>query len=465
MLNPFARRFAEPDPSRDRRTLLLLVLATVVLGGIFLYAVQLAGRKPTAEESTYTEANDWGGDLVETFGYEPVTLPDDLARQIREDPTGRLHKEKGPYDYLLGEVRDRPFRFFNQRGYTVIPKELSITDLLADPAAHRAEPITVKGTLLHLERKPLVLPAALEEVWEGTLRVDTDVQEGGTPSFVFFEAVEEPKGLVEGQVAQVYGVFYKAFEFPVEDEQGSRFVVGPFFIARKVVRSYYYLDVKEIDPAVLRRVRDETPLQMEAVDDAAWYHLASYARNQDPDEFRKLHSEDVDMTEVYRFPGAFRGKPVKFRGKLIEIWKVPLEDNPTGLDAYYDSIVHTLDGVTTRIRFVRKPTGVARGDYVSIRGLFLQDFKYEARSDGAWPQVPLVVGISIDRIEFTDKTLSQISLILAGTASVLILVFVVSLALGRRRDRQFEKEYWSRRKKRFERVAGAGPSPSDRSDE
>jgi hypothetical protein len=161
---------------------------------------------------------------------------------------------------------------------------------------------------------------------------------------------------------------------------------------------------------------------------------------------------------VYRLPGAFRGKPVKFRGKLIEMWKVPLEDNPTGLEAYYDGIVHTLDSVTTRIRFVRKPTGVQRGDYVSVRGLFLQNYKYEAQAAETWPQVPLVVGVSIDRIRFEDRTLSHLSVILAGVAGTLFLVLAVSVVLGWRRDRAFEEDYRERRRKRLERRRGASPA-------
>lgn len=461
MLNPY-RDPLKSNPAKDRRTMLVLFAATIAITGFLLYSIMVTQQHSTDDASPFTEQNDWGGNLADRLGYEEITLPAELEAEIKEDSVATLVlKDKKPFNYLLDEVTDRPFRFFNEVGYKTIPGDISIAEIMADPAKHRVEQFAVKGELLSLESKLLELPAPVEEVWEGRLRIDNG---DGSVSYAYFESVEEPRKVRVGQIAQVFGVFFKNYHFAVEADGQAGFETGPFFVARRVKRSYNYLDVQELDMNVVSRARDTEPLERMEVEDEPWYHVASYAKNLDTERVREEFTEDADLENFLVFPGVHRGKTIKFRGKLVALEKVPLEDNPANLDAYYDGILQSLDSVTTRVRFVNKPTGVANGDLVAVRGVFLKMHKYESRADTA-PEVPLVVGITIDKIEFRDETLRDLSIVAAVVAIGLVLTLSISLALGRKSAKAFEDAYWKRRKSRLEKhnpfeaaTVGAGPS-------
>ena len=458
MPNPFRHQY-KANPSRDRRTLIVLIVSTVFIGGFLFYSLLISTRYETREESPFTEENDWGGDLSERLGYDAIELPAQLASQVKESSeVSRVMVEPEPLNYLLGEVADRPFRFFNYVGYTSVPEDVTVDEILAAPDKNRARQFAVKGELLSLEPKSLELPAPLEEVWEGVLKLAP--AEGETePRFVYFHCVEEPSRVRVGDVAQIFGVFFKSFTFPVAGEADVGLQNGPFMIARRLKRSYYYMNVSEIDPNVVRRARDTDDIQMMIVEEEPWFHVASWVKNQDPDKIREEYVEDDDIVDVYTFPSAHRGKVQKFRGKLIALEKVPLEDNPAGIDAYYDGIVHTLDNVTVRLRFIHKPEGVSRSDFVAVRAVFLKLHRYESKADTS-PKVPLLVGVSIDRVEFRDETLQTISVVVAGAAVLLVLVFAVSLALGRRSARAFEDAYWERKRNRAQKVLASSPPPT-----
>lgn len=473
MLNPY-RDPLKSNPGKDRRTMIVLFAATIAITGFLFYSIMVTQQNTVDDGSPFNEQNDWGGNLGDRLGYEKVTLPAELEAEIKEDSVATLVlKDKKPFNYLLDEITDRPFRFFNEVGYSTVPGDVSIAEIMEDPAKHRVEQFAVKGELLSLEPKQLELPAPVDEVWEGRLRVENA---DGTVSYAYFESVEEPRKVRVGQVAQVFGLFFKNYHFAVESDGQAGFQTGPFFIARRVKRSYNYLDVQELDMSVVSRARDTEPLERMEVEDEPWYHVASYAKNQDQDAIREEFTEDTELENFLVFPGVHRGETVKFRGKLVALEKVPLEDNPANLEAYYDGIVQSLDSVTTRVRFVNKPTGVARGDLVAVRGVFLKMHKYESRADTA-PEVPLIVGITIDKIEFRDETLRDLSIVAAVVAIGLILTLSISLALGRKSAKAFEDAYWKRRKNRLQKhnpfdaagvAAGsgaAGGSAADESDE
>jgi len=463
MRNPY-RDQIQPNPARDRRTMIVLFASTIVLGAFLLYSLFIAGGggSEPIDHTPFTEENDWGGDLRDRLGYEEVSIPAGLESRIREsNEAERLLKEKEPFNYLLGEVADRPFRFFNEVGYTNLPGDITTEEILADPDRHRARQFAIKGTLVSLEVKPLDLPAPLIEVWRGVLRISPTA--GGEPTYVAFENVEQPSRVRVGQVAVLYGVFFKSSHFAVDDDlRKGDFLDGPLMIGRRIKRSYDYLDVDEVDPGVVRRVRDTEPLEKMEIEDEVFFHLASYAMNLDLEEVRTQVTEDSDMLAAYQFPARFRGQMLKFRGTLVQLEKVKLEDNPAGLEAYYDGILHSLDRVHIRVRFVHKPTDVAPGDLVAVRGLFMKVHKYEARAADAAPEVPFLIGVTIDPIEFRDETLRHISLILGIMAGSLVLVFTISLLVGRKSSQAFEAAQWERKKKRFEKVAAGDPGTGGR---
>jgi len=470
MRNPYGSQ-VRANPTRDRRTIVFLLASLIFIGGAIFYSLSLSGDRQSRDDSPFTEENDWGGNLTERFGYEPIRLPADLEDQIHEDSEpGRVIKDRAPYDYLLEAVIDRPFRFFNHLGYTYVPGDVSLEQVLADPQANRARQFAVKGTLLSLDTEDLELPAPTDRVWRGTLRIDP--AEGEEPEYAYFETPDEP-GLEVGQIAQVFGIFFKSFDFPVMEGENLALRQGAFFIGKKVKRSYYYETVEELDMSIVRRARDDNPLQMYRIEEEVFYHIASYAKQLDPEEIREKYTEDADMVAVYSLPEGFRGQILKFRGKLIALEKVVLEDNPAALEAYYDGIIMTLDGVTVRVRFVNKPTGVSRSDLVSVRGVFMKKHKYDSRAETA-PQVPFFVGITIDHVEFRDETLRHISVAVAIVAALLLVVFTLSLALGRRSARAFEEAYWKRRMERIRRQdpfaseeardEPGGPASADRAD-
>ncbi len=453
MRNPY-REQIQPNPTRDRRTLVVLVASTVVLGGFLMYSMFLAGGgSEPIDHTPFTEENDWGGDLRDRLGYEEISIPAGLESQIRErNEAERLLKDKEPFNYLLGEVADRPFRFFNEVGYTNLPGEITTEEILTDPDLHRARQFAVKGTLIALEMKPLDLPAPLIEVWRGVIRIDGE--EGTEPSYVAFENVESLSRVRVGDIAVLYGVFFKSSHFAVDDDvHRGDFVDGPLMIGRRIKRSYEYLDVQDLDPNIARRVKDQEPLDKMVIEDEVFFHLASYAKNLDVEKVRTETVEDSDMLAAYQFPARFRGQMMKFRGTLVLLEKVKLEDNPAGLDAYYDGILHSMDRVHVRVRFVNKPTNVVPGDLVAVRGLFMKVHKYEARSEDSAPEVPLLIGVSIDPIEFRDETLRDISLVLGIMAGGLLLVFSISLFVGRKSSQAFQEAHWERKKRRFEKMA------------
>ncbi len=150
-----------------------------------------------------------------------------------------------------------------------------------------------------------------------------------------------------------------------------------------------------LDPKILAQIRDDKPRFRVQREPKAFEYLLSQAAKLVPGalEYMGLPKEPLDYDAVLKNPGAFRGKPVWVRARLVE--------DPLVID------VDTLPGVKDvrgkardekgRLYFfsmaqtARKP--LHKGDWVKIKGFFYKLWDPDARGS----KVPYIVGYRLYR--------------------------------------------------------------------
>ena len=153
----------------------------------------------------------------------PAGLPLGIDRAILNDVEDLQPIETGAYFEALKAVRALPEAAFAQPG---LP-QVTLADLLEEPALFRGRLVTVRGNLRRLERQPLGENAAgLSRVHEGQIRHD------GSGFFTFVVIDDPPPEARVGRDVECTAVFLKVWVYRDQRETLRR---TPLLMGRRLV--------------------------------------------------------------------------------------------------------------------------------------------------------------------------------------------------------------------------------------
>ncbi len=136
-------------------------------------------------------------------------------------------------------------------------------------------------------------------------------------------------------------------------------------------------------PEALARVRDATFFSSR--DREAW--VETFGTLEGSAIRPALNPKEVSFTEVFSQPRAFRGQPVRMRGTLRRLEKIPAWKNDSGIDQYWQGWLEPTGGPASPVvvHFRRLPEGMPEGlriaEPVVVSGFFLKNMAYQA-ADG-----------------------------------------------------------------------------------
>jgi hypothetical protein len=431
----------------ERFLLVFLSLVFVALvASIFFWPGSATSPLLPSEGGGDAESIPPSEELRTVSGDRPIELPEELRTQIKESTDlERVVRETEPFAYLVAETARRSYRFLASQGFEKIdPKKV-----LDSPGAFRAAPVEVKGTLLEFtEIPPPEGSGPVRRLFQGTIELE-EKAEDGRPHVAFFALIDEPPGDVEvGLVYRVQGTFFKAYEDLVPQGDSRQHRVGPFVIGKRMMRSYVYETVAELDVDLLNTV-DEDPEGdgIETLEFRPYYHALSFVRNRDS---APEAPPEVTWQDLWNDPVGHRGQWVRLVGTVKHIERQDLPDNPAGLTHVYRIILLTGERRLAEVMLPEKPEGIALHDWVTVDGIFFKNHAYENRGTGAGnlTRAPVVIGKSV-RIREIDHTVwEQAQQWIGILAIVMLVVFTVALFKDRQGARAFTEAHAARQKRR-----------------
>jgi hypothetical protein len=121
----------------------------------------------------------------------------------------------------------------------------------------------------------------------------------------------------------------------------------------------------------------------------ALYWLIDRVRQIPFKELRETANDKVTATELKLRPEEYRAKPIVIRGQLRRIVRMPLDENPLGLDYVYYGQVVDADSEFHTFYCLQIPEGIRRKEGVALYGLYFKNWVYvsEARNEVTSPVI------------------------------------------------------------------------------
>ncbi len=450
---------AEAMGRRDRRRILLLAIAVVVLGAGY-FGTRMMSSADDAEDQGFPMGGDEGPD-----GPQILTLPfddDELLAQISDgSPETRLIPSTEPLEGLLKYSVTLQARNYEALGIREVDAAVA-EELASDPASHRVEALRLRGRLARLVTHKSDDPA-IGERHMGSI----ELEGGGWGHFACLRPVE----MAVDDYVRLDGVFAQILRAEAAGEMRE----GPLVAGRELMRSYEVLPAptqEELWMQLLREVTDDELKQQSGIPHEAQWALMAFAAERaeeiDWDEAPEVNSDLLNT--IAQGGDFFRGKPMRLPicGNL-GAWTEEAGENPLRLERVTRGWIgnNTWRGSTGVIQYLGpfdKPEladhdGEAR--FVVARGFFLKTVFYE-RVDGRPGRAPFFVMSSVEAFDPPlDPTTRQILWgVLVGTVVMIVLIFWL-LRRDARSSKELQAELVRRRRARRDRQAAAeaGESP------
>jgi hypothetical protein len=273
--------------------------------------------------------------------------------------------------HLLEQAGRLVYGDLEQLGVRAAPRE----ELLADPAAHRGQPVSVTGTLQWQEE---VQDDVLGFCVQGEVR---DAQDQPWNFLVLAQLVD----VRQGEVVRVAGFFLKHWDLLRPDGTRSS---GPLVVGEEALRSAFRIEpVTELPPDFFVRVRDfDLADASQPVESPEFYELLSYVQNTPAATlFENADPPPEVRAEILvRDTGEWRGEPVRVSGTLLLAREVPLGprgENPLGVPFIWELWLSSYQG-TSRVLSLEAPEGLTEmRDIVDADGLYFRRYAYENTRD------------------------------------------------------------------------------------
>lgn len=204
------------------------------------------------------------------------------------------------------------------------------------------------------------------------------------------------------------------------------------------------------DPLGLAAVRDDSFLSGD--DFKAYYALLNLAAKTPADELQQQAEKFVQhrreesgletFVEMIRNPAPFRGKPVVFRGHILQTISFQADENDYGLTRLYEASLFSEDSQThpVTVVFSEKPDNLPIGgeivDGVTVYGYFLKTYWYPS-SDNRTRKAPLILAktVHVQPIQLNSNSDPNWPLIL-GILGGVGVAFLILLIIIQRSDRK-----------------------------
>lgn len=385
-------------------------------------------------------------ELTTVSGDKPIEIPEALRLEIKESTDlERVVREKEPFAYLVAETARRSYRYLASQGFERIDPQ----KVLDSPGAYRASPVEVKGRLLEFtEIPPPEGSGPVRRLFQGTLELE-EIAADGRPHVAFFALIDEPPGdVAAGDVYRVQGTFFKAYEDLVSHGDSRTHRIGPFVVGKKMMRSYVYETVTELDLELLATV-DEDPEGdgIETLEFRPYFHALSFVKNV---EKAPADAPEVTWQQLWNDPAGHRGKWVRLVGTIKHLEREDLDDNPAGLTHVYRMILLTGERRLAEVMMPDKPAGVALHDWVTVEGISFKNHAYENRGAelGNLTRAPVVIGKTVKIREIDRSVWEHAQLTIGIMALVMLVAFSIALLSDRKGAKAFMASYTARRQRR-----------------
>jgi hypothetical protein len=465
----------------DKFRILGLTVSAVLIGALYLYS---HARTLAEQEKLKNEAAE---EAVEPEGVVqriPFDQPEILAQIEDATETQQEFLKSTPLQEVFSYARLQTRKALESAGMRTLDAELT-GELMADPAAHRLEPVLLRGQILDVSQRQS--SGGERPGWMGSVLTDD-----GSLGYFFVAnapklqgAPDAPQSLRRGDFVRIDGLFHKIYRAPVPDAIGSEALQsasGPLILGYGASPSTPAVpDADEITEEWSRAlllgldsvIDDEIARTFEedAFDLQQWGLLA-YAKlkggETDWDAAAELNQEV--LTKIYEDGDEFRGTPFRIPVSInLDTYSTTVEDNPLRLERVtrgwignnnWKGAVKTIKWVGPFVRrdLVREQ-GLKGADdahrYVEAKGYFFRNILFTNKA-GEPRRSPVFVLHDLEVFQLKGSNpVAPIAMIVVGATFFMVIAIFLLLRADRRKSERLRVDMVRRRRKREGREAGA----------
>lgn len=188
----------------------------------------------------------------------------------------------------------------------------------------------------------------------------------------------------------------------------------------------------QIDPGILRRVKDNT-LGIRRDEADAYYRLVYHASRVNPVELEKAGSTDILFVNLMTEPGRYRGQAITIQGELWTLYELQAGQNDFELSTMYEAWIRTADSDQNpyRVVFTNLPRGLEPGEnlrkQVRVTGYFFKREGYPSK--GGMHVAPTLIANRLVPYQSPNAIPSTDAIVpyMIGMVSAVGLAFLVTL--------------------------------------
>ena len=461
---------AEAQTARDKRRILILGLASILLFGAYI------GTRLKISNSKEQDAN------LPAIGQEQVekvyTLPfeDDAVLATIHDGSAEERSSLAgqAVDALLKYSVTLAPRNYEALGIRDLTPEL-VAELLASPQEHRKNPLRIRGELIALRTMPSSDPAVRVRQL-GTIRLDDgqtlqgrealqgeEALQGGegetqeAPDVTVHVVFLKPTDLEVGSYVRMDGLFVQAYRGLVDGEPRE----GPLVAGNRLIPSQPLIRPLPHDElvALLRdRVKDDTIEERYGEPNELWDLMAYAASRATEIDWSSAEVLDNEKLGLLCNGGTFfRGQPFRFGiSRNLGIWTEDPGENPLHIGRISRGWLTNSQwrAPTPLVQFI-SPLDLGELQdrevhrLVTGKGFFLKNVVYERADGRSTAMAPLFVVSELeDFIPPVNRTPQYILMgVAAGTILMIVLIFFLVRA-DSRSSRKLQEDLVRRRRER-----------------
>ena len=397
----------------------------------------------------------------------------ELAQEAAADPTDHILAPPSRVEVsakvdpaLLADVKDAttservvkemdPFLHLIKQAAKLIPGDMELLKvgrcdpeaLLADSAAFRGKPLSIKGNL---------------QWWEKENFQDFQLYRGYITTlkgeYVYFTVLNMSDEVSIGDVVKLEGFFFKIFSFTLPGE-GTRVSEAPFLVGRRLINSFYEMDpVSELDMDLLGTIYDYSlEDSSREFQEKPLYHILSYVNELDDETFQSIDFPDTLASEILFKSSTYRGQPVTVAGHPI--WTRtrilgPGGENPLGIEKVFHGILLNHKGGFCYYIALDIPLWLTSeyNDLINIKGFFLRNYSYTTRK-GTPQSAPVLVVRSFEKFDYPeDNTMVYVTFFIIGLTVLIVGFFFFTVFIDRKRSKDYRARFIETKKKLLRRA-------------
>jgi hypothetical protein len=401
-----------------------------------------------------------------------TTVDFELLKEVNDATEAeRIVREPQPFLHLLIEAGKLEPGDFTRLGAHVADEAL-YRELLLRPAAWRGLPVTAKARFNFATEEKVPLGARDPAGEELQFRYWRGVATDDFGRIWSYSLLEEPTGLVAGDVIKIEGFFFK--KLALFDRHYPEELIDPtaHLVGKRIVKSWLPMaPVTELSSELLATVRDDSLDERRALPDEPLWHLLSFVQHADAEwiaasaeaseaafDRENPDARDATYQALLREPALHRGTPVRLVGALLD--QPPSsrdEENPLELPhIWHTFIVHGGPTFTYLVSAEPPPEWAAGQAAVQVEGLFFKLHAYEARNDRMVTCPVVVVKRFVPLHIGIDELRSGISWILITISAPLVAVMLLLAMRDRAAAAALQEARIARRRSRRPPPSGSG---------